>query len=225
MTPKTSIAPKSLNYHEAVTHLPDDSTLQIHNVSWESYEDLLAQLTEPRSLHISYNNGTLTAMTVSAEHEKYVAFINSLISQLRFRLRLNILCFGGPTIKVSSVLKGNEPDACFYVQSAEKIGTRIRLDFETDPPPDIAVEVDIHHLSLDNFSIYAALGVIEIWRFDGQSLSIHLLQDDSYAESESSLALPMLSGEALSKFLAQMRDEGELDSILAFDEWLQSLPK
>lgn len=214
-----------MTYYEAVAHLPENSNIEIHNVSWESYEELLNQLNDPKGLHISYNNGTLTAMTVSAEHEKYVAFINRLISQLAFRLSLNVLFFGGPTIKKSKLLKGNEPDACYYVQNAQTLGNRINLDFETDPVPDIVVEVDIHHDSLDKFSIYAAFGVGEIWRFDGQSFSIHILQQDHYSESESSLALPMLSGKIMSKFLSQMRDEGELQTVKAFDKWVQSLHK
>lgn len=124
-----------------------------HNVSWAEYEELLEQVGEPAGLRISCDNGRLEARTLSAEHEGYVAFVIRLISQLGFSLRINIRCFGGPTIKNSEMLRGNEPDACFYVQTAAAIGNRLALDFAIDPPPDIAVEVDIHHGSMNKFPI------------------------------------------------------------------------
>lgn len=209
-------------HYRIVASLPADSQVIFHNVSWAEYEELLEQVGEPAGLRISYDNGRLDAMTLSAEHEKYVLFINRLVSQLSFRLQTNILFFGGPTIKSSTVLKGNEPDACFYVQTAAAIGHRIALDFAVDPPPDIAVEVDIHHGSLNKFPIYAALGVPEVWLFDGAQLTIHLLQQDQYSGAATSLALPVLSAAALTDFLTRLRTDGEFQTILAFDEWLRA---
>ncbi len=120
--------------------------------------------------------------------------------------------------------KGLEPDACFYVQSAPLIGNRMQLDFTSDPPPDIAVEIDVHHESLSKFSIYAALGVPEIWHYDGKLLTIHYLQQDAYVTAETSRALPLLSSHILTEFLTHLREEGEFQTILAFDEWLQTQP-
>ncbi|MBO0719619.1 MAG: Uma2 family endonuclease, partial [Blastocatellia bacterium] len=48
----------------------------------------------------------------------------------------------------------------------------MHLDFRVDPPPDIVVEIDIHHSSVAKLPIYAALGVPEIWRYDGYTLKI-----------------------------------------------------
>jgi Uma2 family endonuclease len=141
---------------------------------------------------------------------------------LSFRLRINIRFFGSATMRTKKKKKGNEPDACFYVQSAPAIGNRIQIDFAVDPPPDVVVEVDIHHDSRDKFAIYAALGVPEIWRYGGEELTIHFLQEDQYVEVERSLALPMLSSSALTDFLARIPKDGESQTLVAFDEWLQS---
>lgn len=225
MTPQPTLEPplqQPTLHYQIVASLPADSRVIFHNVSWADYEGLLEQVGEPAGLRISYDNGTLEAMTLSAEHEKYVAFINRLVSQLSFRLQTNILFFGGPTIKSSSVLKGNEPDACFYVQTASAIGHRLALDFAVDPPPDIAVEVDIHHGSQNKFPIYAALGVPEVWLFDDEKLTIHLLQQDQYSVAAASLALPVLAADVLTEFLTRLRSEGEFQTILAFDEWLRT---
>src|SRR5437867_3143699 len=132
-------------YYEIVSQLPEDASVTFRDVTWDEYEELLEQVGEAPGLRISYDNGSLQVMTISAEHEKYAQFINSLIAGIRLRLRMNILAFGSATMRKRKRRKGNEPDACFYVQSASLIGNRVQLDFESDPPPDIAVEIDVHH--------------------------------------------------------------------------------
>src|SRR5205814_403917 len=102
-------------------------------------------------------------------------------------------------------------------------GNRIELDFESDPPPDVAVEIDILHDSRKKFSIYAGLEVAELWRFHDDILTIYLLDEEIYEEIEASRALPMLNAEILTRFLAQLRNEGEFKALIAFDEWLQTL--
>ena len=124
-------------------------------------------------------------------------------------------------MKHSRWRKGSEPDACFYVQSASRIGNRVLLDFTNDPPPDIVVEIDINHDSLSKFPIYTALGVSEIWRYDGQTLVIHLLEHNQYVTSDASLALPMLTGRVLNEFLSRSRSEDQYETLLAFETWLE----
>ena len=125
------------SYYEFVSQLPADTVVTFHNVSWEEYEELIDQVGEPAGLRISYDDGTLKAMTISSEHEHYASFVEKLLGFVSVRLRINILSFGSATMKRKP--KGNEPDACFYVQTADAIGNRIDIDFAIDPPPDIAV--------------------------------------------------------------------------------------
>ncbi|MCI0486762.1 MAG: Uma2 family endonuclease [Blastocatellia bacterium] len=196
------------NYYDIVTRLPADTVVTFHGVSWQDYEDLLEQVGEAGGLRISFDSGTLTIMTLSTEHENYAWFIGRLVSAISLRLRINIRFFGSATMKKRKEGKGNEPDACFYVQTADALGNRIQLDFEEDPPPDIVVEVDVHHDSLSIRPIYVALGVPEIWRYDGQELTIHLLEEGDYVSAPESLALPFLTGQILTEFLTRLRDEG-----------------
>nr|MBA3440296.1 Uma2 family endonuclease [Pyrinomonadaceae bacterium] len=79
-----------------------------------------------------------------------------------------------------------------------------------------------HHGSISKFPIYAALGVPEIWHFDGQQLTIHHLAQESYVVTETSRALPLLTSRILTDFLTRLREGGEFQTILAFDEWLQT---
>ena len=208
------------NWLELIEQLPADAEIKLHNIAWDDYEELLEQVGEARGLRISYNEGTLRILTLSTEHESYACFIEGLLTVIILRLRINIRSFGSATLRKPGV--GNEPDACFYVQSVPLIGNRSNLDFSKDPPPDIAVEVDVNHDSADKLSIYTRLGVPEVWRYDGARLTIYLLESGGYVEAEQSRALPLLTADLLTNFLWRLREDGELQTLLAFDEWLQA---
>ena len=214
--------PVAQSYFDVAMQMGPGEAHIFHHVSWEEYEDLIGQLHDETWLRISYGDGVLQIMSTSAKHENYSNFLNRMIGLLSIRWRINIRFFGSATIKQSRKKKGNEADGCFYVQTAPVLGNRIDLDFEKVPPPDVAIEVAIYHSSLSKFSIYAGLGVPEIWRYDKNRLTIHLLQDDHYIESPTSKALPMLDAETLTRFLTQMRDEGEFEAMLEFENWLNS---
>jgi Uma2 family endonuclease len=211
------------NYYDVVSQMQEGDIRVFHHVAWDEYEELLEQVGEARGLRISYNDGTLKVMSLSLEHEKYATFITRLMSQLSFRLRINILFSGSTTMRKKKKSKGNEPDAGFYIQTASVIGNRLDLDFEVDPAPDVVVEVDIHHDSTGSDPIYAALGVSEIWRYDGLEATIWRLQGNDYIGAEASNALPMITSAILTEYLTRMKQEGEFAAIIAFDEWLQSL--
>jgi Uma2 family endonuclease len=218
------MVPAASTYYDLVSCMPEDTVVIFHQLTWEDYIELSEQVGETHRLRLSFNDGTLKVMSLSLEHEKYVFFINSMMTHIRLRLRINILFSGSATLRKQKKSKGNEPDAGFYVQSASAVGNRLDLNFEVDPPPDIVVEVDIHHASTDNDSIYAALGVPEIWRYDGVKMTILQLRGESYVAAEASPALPVLTSAILTEYLERLRNDGEFAAILAFDEWLQALP-
>jgi hypothetical protein len=56
-------------------------------------------------------------------------------------------------------------------------------------------------------------------------LTIHQLQEDRYVEEKKSLVLPILTGSVLTEFLARLTKDGESQTLVAFDEWLQSQKK
>ncbi len=219
------MTPQTASYTELIERMTPETTLTLRGVSWETYEDLLEAVGEAPALRISYNEGVLQIMTVSFEHEYFAEVIARLVDRLSMVLDLRILFFGRATMKKQKKLKGSEPDACFYVQSASVIGSRFRLDLNTDPAPDIVVEVDIHHESLSKFPIYAALGVTEIWHFDGKQFSIHQLQGERYEEVETSPSLPILTSSVLTRFLKLSEEKDQYETLLAFENWLRAQPE
>ena len=208
------------SYLDAIATLPVNGTLTLRDVTWGDYEHLLDEVGEAAGLRISYNKGVIEVMILSSEHESLALFVQDLVRLISLRRRRKILCFGSATMKKKRQEKGAEPDACFYIQSAPLIGNKIKLDFTIDPPPDVVVEIDIHHQSLDKFPIYAALGVPEIWRYDGLRCEFYALADGAYQTIAISRALPVLTSEGLSDFLNRVPTEGQYETLLAAEEWL-----
>jgi len=207
---------------EIIEKLPPNSSLTLSEQSWENYENLIESIGEANGLRISFDAGNLHIITLSSEHENYGRLIQMLIGVLSLRCDIDIESFGSATIKKSRLAKGTEPDACFYVQNIGKIGTSINLDFSTDPPPDIAVEIDIHHESLYKLPIYAALGVSEIWRYDSRKFEIHKLEKGEYKKIERSASLPVLTAQILGELLNRSRRERQTKILKDFENWLKT---
>src|SRR5450759_997473 len=89
-------------------------------------------------------------------------------------------CLGSTTWKRSDLAKGLEGDECYYIQHEQQVRGRDDLDLRRDPPPDLVVEVDITHHAMERLGIYAAMGVPEVWRFDGEKIEFLALEGGEY---------------------------------------------
>jgi Uma2 family endonuclease len=63
----------------ALDSLPEGSQVERNDVSWEDYEQLLEDVSAERYFKIYFDNGKLTAMTISYEHEGLKACFPHLI--------------------------------------------------------------------------------------------------------------------------------------------------
>src|SRR5712692_10277902 len=161
------------DYRDSIEHLPQGATLVIHRIGWDDYEHLLEDLSDRLRLRISYNCGRLEVMTPLPEHEKYARFIDDVVRVLSEELDLKLEKLGSATWKNRRLARGVEPDACYYVANADRVIGKRHIDLESDPPPDIVVEIDVTNESLSKFPIYAALLVSEIWRYEGERVHFH----------------------------------------------------
>ena len=210
------VSTRTAEYLEAVDHLPAGSTLVIHDFTWDDYEHLVEELAE-RHFRVSYDCGRLEIMTPLPEHETYARFIDRLVYAYAERRDLTVENYGSATWKRGSLARGVEPDSCYYVASAVRIiGKRHQIDLESDPPPDIVLEIDVTNESLSKFGIYAALSVPEIWRYDGQQVQFYELADRAYREISESKSLPGLKPAMLGNALEQCKTEGQTASLRAF---------
>ena len=168
--------------------LSPGSHLLIPNVTWEQYEDLLAELGEERRIpRINYCNGTLELRSPLPAHERPHRIIGYIVTAILDAQEREWEDFGSTTFKKSK-RAGLEPDTCFYIQNAERVRDLQRMDMTQDPPPYLAIEADV--TSKTTLEAYAVLQVPEVWIYDNGKLKIHLLQNGEYQESAISPTFP-----------------------------------
>jgi Uma2 family endonuclease len=97
-----------------------------------------------------------------------------------------------------------------------------RLDLNEDPPPDLVVEIDVTSSSQNRLSVYADLGVLEVWRYDGKSLKIYKLQNQQYVQNRESLAFPRVAIAKIYRFLQQAMNTDYLELVRSFRQWIKS---
>ena len=126
----------------------------------------------------------------SPEHEVDKELIGDIVKILLDELEIDCECFGSTTFKQEAMASGIEPDQCFYIQNQAQMRGKRRVNLAADPPPDLAIEVDV--TSRTQLAAYAALGVPELWRYEKNQLSIYTLQAGQYQSSVSSPTFPSL---------------------------------
>jgi Uma2 family endonuclease len=198
----------------------------LHNISWDQFECLLADLGESRSARIAYDNGTLEIMTPLPEHEHFKEVIGDAVKDIADELDLDYESYGSTTWRKRLKMAGVEPDNCFYFQHEAEVRGRLDLDItKGDPPPDLALEIDLTSKSLNRFPIYARLEVPEIWCYDEGVLKIYYLQDGDYVEAETSLALPQLPVRELPQLIETHRARGRRAIRKAVRDWARGYRK
>lgn len=207
-------------YMDAIEHIPENGTLSLNNVSWDEYEELLTQMENKPGYRVTYDEGRLTIMSPRSDHEYPKEVIYRLAVTLAEETETDIETFGSTTYRRKRKAKGAEPDTSFYVQHAELMIGHIDLDLEVDPPPDVVVEIDTTNESSVKFPIYAALGVNEIWFYDGDQTIFYQLTENKYKEIENSVAFSLLSAKVLTEFIEKSKTEGQTKTINAFRKWI-----
>lgn len=200
--------------------VPPGQRVLLRDVTWQEFETILDELGEHRAARIAYDQGMLEIMAPLPEHEDDKEIIGDLVKALLEELNIEFRSLGSTTFKNQIMLQGIEPDQCFYIENENKIRGKKRLDLTQDPPPDLALEIDV--TSRTHPSIYAALKVPELWRFEKGKLQINLLQNDSYVVSEQSKNFPYLPlAEILPQYLEQSKTAGRNVVIKAFRGWVR----
>jgi Uma2 family endonuclease len=200
--------------------VPPGQRVLLQGVSWQEFETILEELGHRRAARIAYDNGTLEIMAPLPEHEQSKEIVGDLLKALLEELDIEFLTLGSTTFKNQQMAQGIEPDQCFYIQHEAMIRGKKRLDLQVDPPPDLALEIDI--TSRTHPSIYEALRVPELWRFEKGRLQINVLKAGQYeVVTESSIfpRLPLI--EAIPRYSRQSETLGRNATMKAFRQWVR----
>lgn len=196
--------------------------LLLRDVDWPAYGQFLRMFRSHPGVRLTYDRGKLEIMTLSHKHESYGEFLGALVFALVDELGLTLKQGGSNTLRRRRWRRGLEPDKCYWITSEPLVCGKDVIDLRTDPPPDLAVEIDITHSSLDRMGICAALRIPEVWRFDGLSLTFHVLgSDGGYQQVPASQLFPFLKPEDLLRFLKGKLTQAENLVVREFRAWVR----
>jgi Uma2 family endonuclease len=220
-TQTISLASASNGYTLPSKASATEQRLTLHNISWETYEQLLATFGEHRAVRLHYDQGILELMVPLENHEQPSELIGVLIRTLAIESGLNLKSLASTTLRRKDLQKAAEPDKCFYLQNESLVRGR-EVDLERDLPPDLVVEIDITHADIDKNTLYAQMGVPEFWRFNGKTLKIFQLIQGQYEEVPVSPVFPWIPMKVIYRFLQQCAEVGEAPAYLELRDWIQT---
>lgn len=201
--------------------VPPGQRVLLQDVSWEEFTAILQELSDRGSIHVAYFDGLLEIMSPSPEHEYFKETVGDAIKDIAEMLECDYESYGSTTWRRQAKQAGLEPDNCFYFQNEARVRGKLQFDLNQDPPPDLALEIDVTSQSLARFPIYARLGVPEIWCYDANSLKIYHLQNGQYVEVSRSQIFPQLNISALPQLIAAHRATGRLALRRAIRAWVK----
>lgn len=194
----------------------------LYDIDWDTYTRLLRIFEKGgRRFRLSYDRGALEIMSPLWEHERPAYLLGCFIDTLTDELNLPRLAGRSVTLRRKKKRRGLEPDNCYWIASAPRLQGKRKLDLRTDPPPDLAIEVDVTSSSVNRMSIYAALGVPEVWRLSSEGLAFHILEAGAYQVRPNSLSFPTLAATELTNFLAQVGEADDTTLVRQFREWVR----
>jgi Uma2 family endonuclease len=217
----TTLRPSSPSRQEAESTGELASRFLLQNVSWETYESLLADL-ENSSVRLTYDNGKLELMSPLPKQGREQKLLGRLIEAYTEERNIPIAGFAQTTWRDRSEGKGLEPDECYYIRNEHLVRARDDIKIPDDPPPDLAIEVDVTHNTLNKKTICAALKIGELWNWENERLTVFAWQPNrGYLEVTVSPNLPDLPPNEVSRFMMMRHHMGDTQLIRLFRRWVQ----
>jgi len=205
----------------STTAVQADQRFVLYGEPWAAYVRLLHIFEERRHLRITFDRGVLEIMTLSPEHESLKHLVGRWVAVLTEELRLPLAAYGSMTFKRPK-RRGMEADECFWIQNEIHVRGMQSFDPDRDPPPDLAVEVDVSRSSINRMAIYRAMRVPEVWRVDSRGIRFHVLgPDGKFTVSERSRAFPGLASTDLQPFLALHGRDDVTTIVQQFRAWVR----
>ena len=178
-------ASTALPPHMGRRGIDPEQVLVLQRIPFSSYVAISDAIGDQPRTRCTYEGGTLEIMTTFNLHELYKDRISRFLSQVLDEVGCDYVCGGSQTFRDGELERGFEPGTCFWTANCEKVRAPFFLWHpDHQPPPDLVVEIEVTHSALDKLKLLAACKIPEVWRFDGENLSIHT----SNATGESDLA-------------------------------------
>jgi len=188
----------------------------LHNVPWETYQSLRAA-NPSGHLRMTYDCGELEIMSPSRNHDRIGYLIGRMIDEWTLLHEIEVGAGRNTTFSREDLLKGLEPDNCYWITHELVMRDKEEVDLSVDPPPDLALEVDVTRSSIPKLPIYQALKVPEVWRWRRETLEILRLDDSGEYQSQPiSTELPSFPFDLAIDILTQRDGTGDTTLIRQF---------
>ena len=208
-------------------HLSAENTtghVAIDRVPWSTYLALLNAIGDS-AVRLTYDRGRLEIEMPSLRHERLKGFVARLIEAYALQARIDVLPAGSTTWRLEQAEGGLEADECYYVQHYKDVVEKEELDLTIDPPPDLAVEIEVSRSSAHKRDVYARLGVPELWRLHDERLEcLHRDAGGDYRPASASLALPALPLDLVSQAIGRRPAVGDAEAVRWFIGQLSPTP-
>ena len=206
---------------QPITPPMGERRIVFHDLDWPRYQTIRQALGHHRGIRLIYDQGVLEVTLPLEDHEFAVRLIERFILILIVELGMNLKTMGSTTLDREQLDRSAEPDNAYYIQNREQVAGR-NVDLDTDPPPDLVVEVDITHTDIRKLTLYASMGIPEFWRYNGEVWRIYQLQGTGYEEVENSPTFPLVPKSKLYEFLAHAR-QNEVAAEIELRQWVSQL--
>jgi Uma2 family endonuclease len=205
----------------STVNVPAEQRVVFYDVSWATYLALAAENNRPGK-RISYDQGVMEIMSPGMLHENISSLIGRMVNVFTEENGIEVCSSAGTTFKRDDLERGFEADASYYIANSELVRTKREIDLAIDPPPDLAIEVDISRSSLSKFTIYRSIGVPELWRYDGEAILLYVLdKGGEYTRAEASNVLPGFPFTKAQTVLDRRHEEGETALMKEFREYVR----
>ena len=222
VVPSTALiaGPAPLACEAALHPTPVSDRFHLRQASWELFTRFYEENPE-RRMRLTYADGEMFFMSPLPLHEKAKRLIARFVDTTTDELGLPIASMGSTTWIRSDVKRGIEGDETFYLASEPAVRGKIGIDLTRDPPPDLAIEIDLTHSPIDRPAIYAALGVPELWVYNSTSLTFFKLIDGKYASVPNSVSFPFITPADIERHLAMMPTVDETTIIRSWRQFVR----
>ena len=127
----------------------------IRGVGWQGYQALLTMVAD-QPVRITYDRGDVELMSLLYKHKRNKSLLARMVEILTEELDIPMIAVGATTLQREDLDRGLEADASFYVADITRIKDKHKLDMRCDPPPDLAIEIEITRSALDRLGVYGS---------------------------------------------------------------------
>ena len=200
---------------------PGGQRVILHGVPWATYV-ALRDVPESRNVRMTYDRGELEMMSPSKRHEVCAHLLGRLIETWSEEVDIDIQSCRAMTCRREDLERGFDPDNSYYVKHEEQVWQKMELDLSVDPPPDLAVEIDLARETFKKMPLCASFGVPEVWRYDGRTLEVfELTPGGEYEARSSSVNFPRMPLAEIQRLMTQVGLIRENALIRSFRKWIQ----